>query len=140
MTDAQAAALRALAEKATPGPWEWVNGDDDSPWDGAAQASLRTVEQFGESKTVVVDGKSYTSFRLPKFVLEAEDVSKTDAAYIAACSPDVILSLLAERERLLVCVRAADAMREWDRYAMSGEPHAFYDNARAALETGADHD
>jgi hypothetical protein len=60
--------------KHTPGPWHWVNSDTDQPIDGDEFdfASLRTVEEFGEDKTEIIDGKSYTSFRLPKFILSAE--------------------------------------------------------------------
>lgn len=58
----------------TPGPWHWVERGTDAPitGDDFDNASLRTVEQFGEDKTEVIDGKSYTSFRLPKFVLSAD--------------------------------------------------------------------
>jgi len=80
--------LLALCEAATPGPWEWINPEDDSPWSGSGYASLRTVKRYGEDKTEVRNGLHYTSFSLPKFLIEAEDISSTyDAAFITACNP-----------------------------------------------------
>lgn len=66
----------------TAGPWHWVDSETDQPLSEEGHAyggSLRTVEQFGENKTEIVDGKSYTSFRLPKFILNADEFSaRTD--------------------------------------------------------------
>ena len=75
----------------TPGPWHWVDPETDEPKAGG-YASLRTVEEFGENKTEVRDGKSYTSFALPKWVLDAEEVSPEDARLIAA-APDLLMCL-----------------------------------------------
>ena len=77
----------------TPGPWHWVDPITDKPISGNDfdNASLRTVEEFGENKTEEIDGKNYTSFRLPKFVLRADvfeaktkTICSADAHMIAA--------------------------------------------------------
>ena len=62
----------------TAGPWNWVDSEDDEALDLSDgmdpewRMSLRTVEHFGEDKTTVIEGKSYTSFSLPKFIFDAE--------------------------------------------------------------------
>ena len=73
----------------TPGPWHWVDSDDDEPLDMTGTddhgaASLRSVKEYGknmltgepieESRTDIVDGKSYTSFALPKFIANVEEL------------------------------------------------------------------
>lgn len=91
--------LKRLAEAATPGPWHWVNPRDDSAWDGTGVASLRTTQEFGKNERKEIDGKFYTSFALPKFVASWAEIDEpADAAYIAAASPDVVLSMIAEIE------------------------------------------
>ncbi len=64
------AELEALATKATPGPWTWT--DDDGPC-----ANGEPLINGGW------DGELYA-------------VRDADAAYIAACSPDMIRALCAE--------------------------------------------
>ena len=50
--------------------------------------SLRTVEEFGTSETVETDGKFYTSFRLPKFIISsAEDLHEVADAHLIAAAP-----------------------------------------------------
>lgn len=73
--------------KHTPGPWEWFNNQTDKPFDFKAgydgsNPSLRTVKEFGENKTEIRDGKSYTSWALPKFIIDAE-CPDTDAESVA---------------------------------------------------------
>ncbi len=88
--------LKDAAEAATPGPWEWINPEDDSPWDGRGYASLRTVKHYGEDKTEVRNGLHYTSFSLPKFLVEAEEITHiSDATFIAIANPTTILKLIA---------------------------------------------
>lgn len=74
----------------TPGPWHWVDSVDDKPYvfggSNNGWPSLRTVDVFGENKTVNNDGKSYTSFALPKFILDVDGqmANEADARLIAA--------------------------------------------------------
>ena len=83
----------------TPGPWRWVNSDDDEPWAGGIlwNGSLRTIQLFGEDKTEVIDGKRYTSFALPKFVLDCEVIAETEEfaanARLIAAAPDLLYAL-----------------------------------------------
>ena len=82
--------------KATPGPWQWVDAKNDEVWnDGSlVSASLRTVEKFGKSETVERDGKHYTSFALPKFIIDCECIGgddETDAnARLIAAAPELL--------------------------------------------------
>lgn len=84
----------------TPGPWQWVNPRTDVVWSGDGlfnKASLRTVAKFGKDETIVRDGAHYTSFAIPKFILEAECVAddKEGAANarLIAAAPDLLASL-----------------------------------------------
>ena len=79
----------------TPGPWEWVNGRNDEPWTSQSEGypSLRTVAVFGENKTEIIDGKSYTSFALPKFILNADDAPAPQDMALLAAAPDMLAAL-----------------------------------------------
>ncbi len=81
MTD-DLARLKALAEQATKGPWQVFDGD------------VQTVDVAADSNWpthVVCFGHDYDDYG------GADD---NDKAYIAACSPDVILSLIARLEQV----------------------------------------
>lgn len=101
--------------KHTAGPWHWVNCRSDAPFkfDGTddGHPSLRTVAEFGENKTEVIDGKTYTSWSLPKFILEAEsfdgDDKVADARLIAA-APD-LLDAAIRAEKFLANVTPAES-------------------------------
>ncbi len=85
----------------TPGPWQWVDPDSDTVWEGGClrYASLRTVEEFGVNETKVIDGKSYTSFALPKFITEAENIGGDEVdeanARLIAAAPELLDALVA---------------------------------------------
>ena len=120
--------LLALVGKATPGPWEWINSntdepfDFDSPWDGGGYPSLRTVECFGENKTEVRDGGTYTSFALPKWILDAEPMQNGNDAANAAlivAAVNALPALCAEVEALFETVRRADERAEKLRAELS---------------------
>ncbi len=69
--------------KHTPTPWHWVNPETDEPRKrGESRCSLRSTQEFGKNETIIKDGKSYTSFSLPIFLCEAEDISDEDAEFI----------------------------------------------------------
>ena len=73
----------------TEGPVHWVNPDDDSPWtaeQSISPADLRTIKEYGENKTEVIGGKSYTSFALPKWVLRCEESPENPADAVLICA------------------------------------------------------
>ncbi len=77
MTDIDHAKLRELAQAATSAPWG--------------------VEVDGHGGTHVT--RRFDFFGLQREIV-AEDVTSEDAEYIAAASPDVVLALLDEIDRL----------------------------------------
>ncbi len=83
--------LRALAEKATPGPWEQLAGDY-----GRKIASQPIRVLFGRSPII-----ARTEQEAPK--------ATVDAAYIASASPETIMALLDELEELRAAVDATVA-------------------------------
>jgi hypothetical protein len=100
MTDAE---LRALAAKATPGPWTvgpfWAI---DTGIYVAGDYCLATTQTDSEE-----EGVTSTAERKSR-----------DAAYIAAASPDTILALLdrvEKAEAALTVERIAEAMHDFDR-------------------------
>ena len=83
--------LRALAEAATSGPWTYLIDDYE------LGTMFVTNDPRNEQRPV------------------AQGIWRTDAAYIAAASPDRILALLAERDALLAVAEAArHAGATWD--------------------------
>lgn len=79
----------------TPGPWHWVNPDNDSVWDGKTDtASLRTIKEYGKNETKIINGDRYTSFALPKFVLDyVEGIENMADARLIAAAPDLLAAL-----------------------------------------------
>lgn len=79
----------------TPGPWHWVDSVDDKPYVFGGKnngwPSLRTAEKFGENKTEVRDGGTYTSFALPIFVLDCDGPIENEAnAHLIAAAPELL--------------------------------------------------
>ena len=92
MTPAELDQLRALAQAATPGPWR--------------------VEARGHASQEVA--------RVNNLEVAPPDSAElahcaTDAAYIAAVSPDVVLALLSDVERLTLLSRESTAWHEISR-------------------------
>lgn len=92
MTPAELDQLRALAQSATPGPWH--------------------VEAYGHSAQRVAQVNNLE-------VAPSNDVElahcAADAAYIAAVSPDVVLGLIDEVDRLRLLLRESTAWHELSR-------------------------
>jgi hypothetical protein len=131
MTQEQIDALRAAAEKATPGPWIecghkrggctcgyiWSK-PTDSP------IAVATIGPWGDEwpeVRVVETADGLGSMRVEAFMKRSDygevapERGKGNAAFIALANPRVILSLLAEREALL---RVAEAAGKLDAAAM----------------------
>ena len=89
MTRSELDQLRALAQSATPGPWR-VEAQGHAPQQVARVNNLEVA---------------------PPDSVELAHCA-TDAAYIAAVSPDVVLGLIAEVERLRLISRESTAWHE----------------------------
>jgi len=99
MTDRYEKIRKALAMGPTPGPWEIMEGRTD------------TVENAQGYPVCTV-----------KYHPDERYGHRTRAAYIAACDPDTIRELLAERDALRAEVdRLADALRELEERAQRDE-------------------
>jgi hypothetical protein len=73
--------LRRLHEAATPGPWEWIDGDTDKPWDAG------DPDQFAPSlRTAWTKKSQFNLGELPVWILNIDQLgdNKNDAALIAA--------------------------------------------------------
>lgn len=112
MTDEQAARLRALAEAATPGPWDVrVAYDADN---GVVDPNTYVAPGYYDNIGIY----SASADKWPAACDEYNIFERNDAAYIAAASPDVLLHLLAALD---------EARRERD------EAKRVIDDAYAAL-------
>ena len=97
-TDAQLAALAEAAREATPGPWSWsFDGDKSNDWIVGTTDPPHAGFLDASDDAHVGD----------EHVCSGEDPA--NARYIAAASPDVVIALLAERDRL-----RASARRGWE--------------------------
>ena len=88
--------LKALAEAASKGPWmhgyDDGSGKADNAREGGSIVSY-AEEDMGIERHVVVMGGNHDGMRVGA-------IAWINAEYIAAASPDVILALIAENERL----------------------------------------
>ncbi len=85
MADLDLARLKALAEKATKGPWA-----ADIRGRGESGAWVEDISSPSE-KHMICWGHDYDDYG---------GMKPADADYIAACSPDVVLSLIARLEKI----------------------------------------
>jgi len=92
MTPAEPNQLRDLAKAATPGPWR-VEAQGHAPHEVARVNNLEVAPPDSAELAHCAD----------------------DAAYIAAVSPDVVLGLIAEVERLRLLLRESTAWNEISR-------------------------
>jgi len=118
-------AIREALQHATPGPWRHDIDDTIVPDD---------VTIYAEDQTFVVNvgvvGNEYDGDRCVAF-----DGSHANARYIAACNPEGIAALLAERDALL------DALIDWffvmEDKVRDDDPHGNWaeklERARAAI-------
>ncbi len=90
--------LRSLAEAATPGPWEALVSKSGNH-DGIYHPFDKPDENGYNGSHVVMEGDSY--------------LDSADAAFIAACSPEVILTLIGELEELRERVRLPNNIASW---------------------------
>jgi hypothetical protein len=105
--------LERLAKAATPGPWTRSSGTVNYRVYGGDRSMVSTCQQVGRHSRKRME------------VAEAE--GRANAAYIAACSPEVVAALVR-------CVQTADDV---DR-SISGEPEMeawrLYGHARSQLD------
>lgn len=92
--------LRALALKATPGPWESVR-----------KAGLCTVREHG--RRLMTGGRSVAAVAMCNRVVSSVNRHKANAAFIAACDPQTILALLDRLDALEPLAAAAIKERAW---------------------------
>lgn len=119
------AEIRALAEKATPGPWEVDDEQNDGNFGGGpdCNSGYKSYAVITGNKTVVdtlnsdlaeieEDGDCEDgSWRYSRW----DEVGRRNAAYIAALDPQTVLALLAPHEALRAEVeRLGASARRWD--------------------------
>lgn len=86
ITDELIAELEELAIKATPGPWQHVEGDDNPDASWAMQFPVVT----SEAQEIIGTEGFYSD----------KQIDEANAAFVAAANPATILALLAERAEL----------------------------------------
>ena len=111
--------LRELAEKATPGPWEW-----DLKYDNKYHRDIVVRNLRGNLEDVIsIDNL-------------AAEISRYDAKYIAAANPETILKLLDSIDEMRL------ALEIWDNaFREGGAEHArvrAYINGNNALTRHAE--
>lgn len=116
MTETEIQSLKAKAEQATPGPWCWeLTGEKSNDWavgvastdDGTPIAGRLTTTNDPECPNR--DGV-FMEDTVLRHTFMGEGDRVADAAYIAACSPDAILRLLALVEQPTILDRAIAAV------------------------------
>ena len=108
---AEFARLRAIAEAATSGPWHVGPGDASEVYPDTFACRVAETDAFGSFVATTTYGG------------EPDTRPMQDAAFIAAANPAVVLSLLADRDRLAAEVGALrEALHHTQRVAeMSAE-------------------
>lgn len=109
--------LRELAERATPGPWEWWNRD------GSRWSPVRDTDNPWRLSSDIEGG--VLDFRYRDILLF------DDARYIAACSPEVIKALVAVAEAADDLVSGLMPLRR--EYTQAGPLRRSLDALKAVL-------
>jgi hypothetical protein len=135
VADLDRARLKALAEKATQGPWKshksfpanvCVESDAQKPMGGADTPEVD--RGYAEPiATVQFDDFKFDGWEKFTHRRQSREQAHADAAYIAACSPDVILSLLATLEQIEQWAKSPPSNPEYWTYtelAMVGRSKA----------------
>lgn len=148
LTDEQIAALRALAEQATPGPWayeataeksnDWAVGQAFDEHGHPLSGRLDTSVEWLEDRIIT-----------RRLIGESEDAPRlADAAYIAAANPAVLLALLIEMQEWRTALdelhvsnwigvvdglTPGEAVRKLLEYALDQERAALRDELARAL-------
>jgi hypothetical protein len=97
VTDAE---LESLAERATPGPWGWeAHGEKSNDWTVGVALDKNDQPLSGEIREpdFIVETVGYSEpwVLRKKLIIEHENApGYSDAAFIAAASPDVVLALI----------------------------------------------
>jgi len=108
MTDRYERIRKGLAMGPTPGPWEWKEGQ-----------SIITREWDGKDWPIASVERSRLGWHENRRCESLE--AGANAAHIAACDPDTIRELLAERDALAAEVERCHARLEIDRHYVPNE-------------------
>lgn len=103
--------LKALAEKATPGPWVYYQG-------GTGKRSQPTVYTISDKYVALISNRQRRADRYAE--------APTTAQFIAALYPERVL-------RMIACIEAAKAMRLNGDFG--NDPPGDFDAALATLES-----
>ncbi len=141
MTDRYEKIRQALAMRPTPGPWEVINGTDVFTHLGARNAAGVKADAYDGWHIAICDtGPSFTEDG--KEELRARE-KQANAALIAACDPDTICELLAERDALAAEVerllaeneRLAAEVEVWKAsFEQAASGHATYSERTEQLQ------
>lgn len=140
LTPEARAALKALADKATPGPWYAHNPDDDMCMNVHAVSTSPIEPDVGTDYRSNDHGSivALTLYQAPRIVCHEAGRWDTDAEFIAAARTAVpsLLQMLeaAEQERDAAHMDAADALLQDPEYqALQAEYRAMEEQCAAAI-------
>lgn len=108
-TDRYAKIREALEMRPTPGPWDGIQ-NDSSRWTDIYQISNRYATPIVYVPPYIV----IEEHGIGEVWKESKDETIANAKYVAACDPDTIRELLAERDALAAEV---ERVRDGNRYA-----------------------
>ncbi len=125
MPDLDLTALKALAKKATKGPWVAEYDRPEPITDYGQDVAGTCDESHARFQRAVRDGDIVRLCWLhSESGLDVDEVHEADALFIAACDPETILALIAEVEALRErrCENCAEWRKvEWPRDETWGE-------------------
>ena len=147
------AALRAAAEAATPGPWDWAGTafetlDEAKAWLGR-MLDFAPDNLFLHGVGHMLDGSHMPdeiddpwAFVMPAITGNGP-TAEANAKYLRAANPSAVLALLDENERLWLRVANAETAHDWeliraDRDRLAADNAALRAAVRAWLESKND--